>query len=62
MNQRTINNPDVRAMQAASKNPHRQQSLKSGPDVHAGGGFTWRLKFETFGPTFGCHNGFREAL
>jgi hypothetical protein len=39
-----------------------RQALKSGPDDHAGGGFTWRLKFETFGPTFGCHNGFREAL
>jgi hypothetical protein len=32
------------------------------PDVRAGGGFTWRLKFETFGPTFGCHSDFREAL
>jgi hypothetical protein len=30
MNQQTINNPDVRAMQAASKNPQRQQSLRAG--------------------------------
>jgi hypothetical protein len=39
------------------------KNLKAGPDIHAGD-FTkdWGLKFETFGPTFGCHNGFREAL
>jgi hypothetical protein len=52
-------------MQAASKNPQRKASSWARVSMPAAsGGFTkdWRLKFETFGPTFGCHNGFREAL